>query len=66
MTGQTFADVRAEQDYEDRYLERLARFQSVLAASIAASDLLVGVGHLIHLAVPACARRFVAVHDGCA
>lgn len=66
MTGQTFADVRAEQDYEDRYLERLARFQSVLAASIAASDLLVGVGHLvIHSGgAGAQAREFVAVHDG--
>ncbi|MGW6442870.1 methyltransferase [Lentzea sp. NPDC055074] len=38
VTGQTFAGVRAEQDYEDRYLERLAGFQSALAMSIAQSD----------------------------
>ncbi|MEX5635148.1 SIP domain-containing protein [Parafrankia sp. FMc2] len=47
VTGQTFAQVRAEQDYEDRYLERLAEFQHALAMSIAKSDLLVGVRHLV-------------------
>ncbi len=65
LTGQTFAEVRAEQGYEDRYLERLARFQPALAVSIATSDLLAGVGHLvIHSGgAGAQAREFVAVHD---
>ncbi|WP_344487788.1 siderophore-interacting protein [Glycomyces endophyticus] len=47
VTGRTFAEVRAEQDYEDRYLERLARFQPALTEPIAKSDLLAGVGHLV-------------------
>lgn len=64
VTGQTFADVRAEQDYEDRYLDRLAEFQSALAVSIATSGLLTGVGHLvIHSAgAGAQAAEFVAAH----
>lgn len=65
VTGQTFADVRAEQGYEDRYLERLAKFQPALALSIAKSELLAGVGQLvIHSGGAAAqAREFVAVHD---
>lgn len=65
VTGQTFADVRAEQDYEDRYLERLAKFQPALAEPIAKSDLLAGVRHLvIHSGgAGAQAREFVAVHE---
>ncbi|MEV6172507.1 siderophore-interacting protein [Streptomyces sp. NPDC051954] len=65
VTGQTFADVRAEQGYEDRYLERLAKFQSALAMSIAKSELLAGVRHLvIHSGgAGAQAREFVAVHE---
>jgi NADPH-dependent ferric siderophore reductase len=65
ITGQTFADVRAEQDYEDRYLERLAKFQPALAEPIARSDLLAGVRHLvIHSGgAGAQAREFVAVHE---
>ncbi len=65
VTGQTFADVRTEQDYEDRYLERLARFQPALAEPIAKSDLLAGVRHLvIHSGgAGAQAREFVAVHE---
>ncbi|WP_369371620.1 SIP domain-containing protein [Promicromonospora sp. Populi] len=64
VTGKTFADVRAEQDYEDRYLERLAKFQAALAEPIAKSDLLTGVQHLvIHSGGAAAqAREFVAVH----
>jgi NADPH-dependent ferric siderophore reductase len=64
VTGQTFADVRAEQDYEDRYLERLAKFQPALAEPIAKSDLLTGVQHLvIHSGgAGAQAREFVAAH----
>ncbi len=64
VTGQTFADVRAEQDYEDRYLERLAKFQPALAEPIAKSDLLAGVRHLvIHSGgAGAQAREFVAAH----
>ncbi|MFJ5262109.1 SIP domain-containing protein [Streptomyces sp. NPDC088387] len=65
VTGQTFAEVRAEQDYEDRYLERLARFQPQLAEPIAKSGLLTGVRHLvIHSGgAGAQAREFVAAHD---
>ena len=65
VTGQTYADARAEQDYEDRYLERIAEFQSALAVSIAASDLLKGVEHLvIHShGAGAQASEFVAAHD---
>jgi NADPH-dependent ferric siderophore reductase len=65
VTGQTFADVRAEQDYEDRYLERLAKFQPALAESIARSDLLTDVRHLvIHSGgAGAQAREFVAAHE---
>ncbi|MFG2428470.1 SIP domain-containing protein [Streptomyces sp. NPDC048590] len=65
VTGQTFAEVRAEQDYEDRHLERLAKFQPALAGSIAASDLLAGVRHLvIHSGgAGAHAREYVAAHE---
>ncbi|WP_432105285.1 SIP domain-containing protein [Streptomyces sp. bgisy091] len=65
VTGQTFAEVRAEQDYEDRHLERLAKFQPALAGSIAASDLLAGVRHLvIHSGgAGAHAREYVAAHQ---
>lgn len=64
VTGQSFADVRAEQDYEDRYLERLAGFQSALAVSIASSTLLAGVEHLVIHSGGAStqAREFVAAH----
>lgn len=64
VTGHTFADVRAEQDYEDRYLDRLAGFQPALAEPIAKSDLLAGVRHLvIHSGgAGAQAREFVAAH----
>lgn len=64
VTGQTFADVRAEQSYEDRYLERLGEFQTALAVSIAGSDLLKGVGHLvIHSdGAGALAAEIVAAH----
>lgn len=47
VTGQTFAQVREEQDYEDRYLERLALFQASLAVPIVEADLLGGVRHLV-------------------
>ncbi|MFD4636480.1 SIP domain-containing protein [Lentzea sp. NPDC058436] len=64
VTGRTYAEVRTEQDYEDRYLERLARFQPALAAPIAASDVLTGVEHLVlHSGgAGAQAREFVAAH----
>jgi NADPH-dependent ferric siderophore reductase len=64
VTGQTFAEVRAEQDYEDRYLERLALFQATLAEPIATSDILKGVRHLVlHSGGAAAqAREFVAAH----
>lgn len=64
ITGQSFADVRAEQDYEDRHLERLAKFQPALAEPIATSDLLAGVEHLvIHSGgAGAQAREYVAAH----
>lgn len=65
VTGQTFADVRAEQDYEDRNLERLAKFQPALAVPIANSNLLAEVQHLvIHSGGAAVhAREYVAAHD---
>ncbi|MGW0853933.1 SIP domain-containing protein [Streptomyces sp. NPDC002690] len=65
VTGQTFDDVRAEQDYEDRHLERLAKFQPALAEPIASSDLLAGVQHLvIHSGgAGAQAREYVAAHE---
>ncbi|MFD8067172.1 SIP domain-containing protein [Streptomyces parvulus] len=65
VTGQTFAEVRAEQDYEDRHLERLAKFQLAPAGSIATSDLLAGVRHLvIHSGgAGAHAREYVAAHE---
>ncbi|MFI1438701.1 SIP domain-containing protein [Streptomyces fructofermentans] len=65
VTGQAFADVRAEQDYEDRHLERLAKFQPALAEPIATSDLLAGVQHLvIHSGgAGAHAREYVAAHE---
>lgn len=47
VTGRPFADVRAEQDYADRYLERLSGFQQTLAVSIAHSDLLKDVRDLV-------------------
>ncbi|BEL06147.1 hypothetical protein Q0Z83_043380 [Actinoplanes sichuanensis] len=64
VTGQTYADVRTEQDYEDRYLERLALFQATLAEPIATSDILNGVRHLVlHSGgAGAQAREFVAAH----
>ncbi|MEV6304875.1 siderophore-interacting protein [Actinoplanes sp. NPDC051861] len=64
VTGQTFAEVRAEQHYEDRYLERLALFQAALAEPIATSDILKGVRHLVlHSGgAGAQAREFVAAH----
>ncbi|WP_112134321.1 SIP domain-containing protein [Glycomyces dulcitolivorans] len=66
VTGQTFTQVRAEQDYEDRYLERLAKFQATLAEPIAKSELLTGVDHLVlHSGgAGAQAREFVAAHPG--
>jgi NADPH-dependent ferric siderophore reductase len=66
VTGRTFAEVRAEQDYEDRYLERLAKFQAALAEPIARSGLLAGVGHLVlHSGgAGAQAREFLAAHPG--
>jgi NADPH-dependent ferric siderophore reductase len=65
VTGQTYAEVRSEQDYEDRYLERLAKFQPTLAEPIASSEILTGVRHLvIHSAgAGAQAREFVAAHE---
>ncbi|WP_419992710.1 SIP domain-containing protein [Streptomyces boninensis] len=65
VTGQTFAEVRAEQDHEDRYLERLAKFQPALAGPIATSGLLAGVRHLvIHSGgAGAHAREYVAAHE---
>ncbi|RCS61181.1 siderophore-interacting protein [Microbacterium sp. JB110] len=64
VTGQSYGDVRTEQDYEDRYLERLAKFQTALAEPIAKSDLYNGVEHLvIHSGgAGAQAREFVAAH----
>ncbi|MBM2621872.1 siderophore-interacting protein [Actinoplanes sp. LDG1-06] len=64
VTGQTFAEVRAEQDYEDRYLERLALFQAALAEPIAKSGLLGGVEHLVLHSGGAGAqvREFLATH----
>ncbi|MFD8692547.1 SIP domain-containing protein [Streptomyces sp. NPDC059651] len=65
VTGQTFDAVRAEQDYEDRHLERLAKFQPALAGPIATSGLLDGVRHLvIHSGgAGAHAREYVAAHE---
>lgn len=65
VTGQTYAEARTEQAYEDRYLDRLAEFQGALATSIAASDLLKGVDHLVVHSdgAGALAGEFVAVHD---
>ncbi|MFI6938459.1 SIP domain-containing protein [Streptomyces sp. NPDC050418] len=65
VTGQTFTEVRAEQDYEDRHLERLAKFQPALAGPIATSGLLAGVRHLvIHSGgAGAHAREYVTAHD---
>jgi hypothetical protein len=64
VTGQTFAEVRTDQDYEDRYLERRAEFAVSLAVSIAESDLLGGIGHLVIHADGAAAQasEFVAAH----
>ncbi len=64
VTGRTFAEVRGEQDYEDRYLERLAKFQATLAEPIARSGLLTGVRRLVlHSGgAGAQAREFVAAH----
>ncbi|MFY1692806.1 SIP domain-containing protein [Plantactinospora sp. WMMB782] len=65
VTGQPFTEVRAEQDYEDRYLERLAKFQATLAEPIARSELLTGVRHLVLHSGGAGAqvREFVAAHE---
>lgn len=65
VTGQTYAEVRTEPDYEGRYLERLARFQATLAEPIATSDILTGVRHLVlHSGgAGAQAREFVAAHE---
>ncbi|MEV4031730.1 siderophore-interacting protein [Streptomyces umbrinus] len=65
VTGQTFDDVRAEQDYEDRHLDRLEKFQPALAEPIATSGLLAGVQHLvIHSGgAGAHAREYVAAHE---
>ncbi|WP_433826424.1 SIP domain-containing protein [Actinoplanes sp. CA-015351] len=65
VTGQTFTEVRTEQDYEDRYLERLAKFQAALAEPIAKSELLAGVKHLVVHSGGAGAqvREFVAARD---
>lgn len=64
VTGHPFTNVRAEQAYEDRYLERLARFQPALAEPIATSEVLTGVRHLvIHSGgAGAQAREFLAAH----
>ncbi|GAA2274551.1 hypothetical protein GCM10009853_030670 [Glycomyces scopariae] len=64
VAGRTFAEVRTGQDYEDRYLERLAKFQPALTEPIAKSELLDGVGHLvIHSGgAGAQAAGFVAAH----
>ncbi|MFT4264152.1 MAG: siderophore-interacting protein [Nocardioides sp.] len=66
VTGQTYADARAEQGYEDRCLERIAEFAPALAVPIASSDLLEGVEHLvIHSdGAGALAGEFVATHAG--
>ncbi|MBT0770015.1 siderophore-interacting protein [Kineosporia sp. J2-2] len=65
ITGQTFAEARAEQDYEDRYLERLAKFQAALAEPIATSGILEGVRHLVLHSGGAGtqAREFVTAHE---
>jgi NADPH-dependent ferric siderophore reductase len=65
VTGQDFADVRAEQGYEDRYLGRLAKFQAALAEPIARSGLLTGVEHLVLHSGGAGvhAREYVAAHE---
>lgn len=64
VTGQTFAEVRTDQEYEDRYLERLAEFAPALAVSIAESDLLTGVRQLVIHSGGAAAQagEFVAAH----
>lgn len=64
VTGQEFAEVRAEQDFEDRLMERVAAFQPALAAPIAHSGLLDGVDHLvIHSGgAGAQAREFTSAH----
>ncbi|GLY07778.1 siderophore-interacting protein [Actinoplanes sp. NBRC 101535] len=62
ITGRTFAEVRTDQNYEDLYLVRLAKFQAALAEPIARSGLLDGVRHLVlHSGgAGAQAREFVA------
>lgn len=64
VTGHTYAEVRTEQDYEDRYLERLAKFQASLAEPVAKSDILTGVEHLVLHSGGAGAQagEFVAAH----
>lgn len=47
VTGQTFAQVREDQDYEDRYLDRLALFQASLAVPVVEAGLLDDVRHLV-------------------
>ncbi|GAA4722003.1 hypothetical protein GCM10023350_00020 [Nocardioides endophyticus] len=65
VTGLTYADARAEQDYEDRHLERIAEFAPALAVPLAGSDLFNGVEHLvIHSdGAGALAGELVAVHE---
>ncbi|MFP5022489.1 SIP domain-containing protein [Pseudonocardia phyllosphaerae] len=47
VTGRTYGEVRAEQDYEDRNLERRAEFAPALAVPIAESGILNDVEHLV-------------------
>lgn len=47
VTGQTFAEVRAEQDYEDRFLERVAGFSSALAEPLSKVAALQGADHVV-------------------
>lgn len=64
VTGEEFSAVRAQQDYEDQLLDRVAGFQSTLAQPIADSDLLDRVSHLvIHSGgAGSQARAFLAAH----
>ncbi|GAB3601325.1 SIP domain-containing protein [Microbacterium tumbae] len=64
VTGRTYAEVRKEQGYEDRRLERIAEFTPALAVPLAGSDLLSGVEHLVIHAdgAGALAGEFVTTH----
>lgn len=66
VTGQDFAALRAEQWYEDKYLEQIAQFGAFLADPLAKSPALTGVEHLvIHSAGASVqAREITAVHPG--